>query len=153
MTNPSEMHMKATKIIFKYARGALNLGIHYYTSKSIELVLFSDSDWGDSLDEQNSTSGNCVYFGSYLIMWSSKRQCILFLSYTKAEYVVITSTGTQELWLINVREEIEEKQIQPTTIFCDNMSAIKLAKNLVHHRTTNHFYLKYLFIQDLMQKN
>ena len=117
MAKPSEMHMKAAKTILKYVKGALHFGIHYYTSKSIELVLFSDSDWGDSLDEQNSTSGNCVYFGSYLIMWSSKRQCILFLSYTKAEYVVITSAGTQELWLINVREEIEEKQIQPTMIF------------------------------------
>ena len=45
MTNPSEMHMKETEIIFKYVKGALNLVIHCYTSKSFELVRFNDFDW------------------------------------------------------------------------------------------------------------
>jgi hypothetical protein len=37
-------------------------------------------------------------------------------------------------------------------IFCDNTSAIKLATNLVHHRRTKYFDLKYHFIRDLVQK-
>jgi hypothetical protein len=37
-------------------------------------------------------------------------------------------------------------------IFCDNTSAIKLAKNPVHHSRTKHFDLKYHFIRDLVQK-
>ena len=54
------------------------------------------------------------------------------LSSTEAEYVAVTSAGTQALWLRKLLEEIGEIQIQPTVIFCDNISAIKLAKNLVH---------------------
>ena len=50
-------------------------------------------------------------------------------------------------------EEIGEKQIQPTMIYCDNVSAIKLAKNPVHHSRTKHFDMKYHFIRDLVQKN
>ena len=37
-------------------------------------------------------------------------------------------------------------------IYCDNVSAIKLAKNLVNHSTTNNFDMKYHFIWDLVQK-
>jgi hypothetical protein len=37
-------------------------------------------------------------------------------------------------------------------IFCDNTSAIKLTKNPVHHNRAKHFYLKYQFIRNLVQK-
>ena len=36
-------------------------------------------------------------------------------------------------------------------IFCDNISAIKLAKNPVHHSRTKYFDLKQYFIRDLVQ--
>jgi len=49
-------------------------------------------------------------------------------------------------------EEIAEKKVQPIVIYCDNVSAIKLAKNPVHHSRTKHFDLKYHFIIDLVQK-
>lgn len=37
-------------------------------------------------------------------------------------------------------------------IYFDNVSAIKLAKNPVHHSRTKHFDVKYHFIRDLVQK-
>ena len=79
-------------------------------------------------------------------------QSIVALSSTEVEYVAVTSAGTQALWLRKFLEEIGEKQVQPTVIYCDNVSAIKLAKNPVHHSMTKHFDLKYHFIRDLVQK-
>ena len=105
---------------------------------------------GGSLDDRKSTSGNCFSFGSGLITWSSKKQSIVALSSTEAEYVAITSASTQDLWLRKILEEIGEKQIQPRVIYCDNVSAINLAKNLVHHSRTKHFDMKYHFIRDLV---
>eukprot|EP00253_Pinus_taeda_P016719 PITA_16719 len=109
-------------------------------------------NWGGSLDDRKSTSGNCFSFGYGLITWSLKKQSIVSLSSTKAEYVAVTSAGTQALWLRKILEEIGEKQVHPTMIYCDNVSAIKLAKNPVHHSRTKHFDLKYHFIRDLVQK-
>ena len=37
-------------------------------------------------------------------------------------------------------------------IFCDNMSAIKLAKNLEHYSRRKPFDMKHHFIQDLVKK-
>eukprot|EP00253_Pinus_taeda_P023983 PITA_23983 len=109
-------------------------------------------NWGGCLDDHKSTSRNCFSFGFGLITWSSKKQSIVALSSTEAEYVAVISAGTQALWLRKNLEEIREKQIQPTVIYCDNVSAIKLAKNRVDHSRTKHFHLKYHFIRDLVQK-
>lgn len=144
--------MKAAKRILRYVKGTLNIGIHYYSFEKFNLVGFSDSDWGGSLDDCKSTSGNFFSFGSGLITQSAKRQSIIVLSSTEAEYVVVTSAGTQVLWLRKILEEIGEKQIHGTVIYCDNVSAIKLAKNPVYHSRTKHFDLKYHFIRDLVQK-
>jgi hypothetical protein len=51
MTEPFEIHMKDTKRILRYVKDTLNFGIHYYTSKRFNLIGFSDSDWGGSLDD------------------------------------------------------------------------------------------------------
>jgi hypothetical protein len=64
MTEPYEIHMKAAKRILRYVRGTLNFCIHYYTSNRFNLLGFSDSDWGGSLDDRKSTSGNCFSFGA-----------------------------------------------------------------------------------------
>ena len=82
----------------------------------------------------------------------NKKQSIVALSSIEVEYVTVTSAGTQVLWLRKFLEEIGEKQIQPTVIYCDNVSAIKLAKNPIHHSKAKHFDMKYHFIRDLLQK-
>lgn len=44
-----------------------------------------------------------------LITWSAKKQSIVAFLSTEAEYVAVTSVGTQALWLRNFLEEIGEK--------------------------------------------
>ena len=99
--------MKAAKRILRYVKSTVGFGTHYSSNK-FELVGFSDSDWGRSLDDQKSTSGNCFSLGSSLITWSSKMQSMVSLSSTEAEYVAVTSVGTQVLWLRKLLEEIGE---------------------------------------------
>ena len=94
MAKPSEIHMKACKIIERYVKGTLNFGIHYFTSNNSELAGFNDSNWGGSLEDRNSTSSNCFSFGSGMINWSLKKKSIVSLSSTEAEYVAITSPCT-----------------------------------------------------------
>eukprot|EP00253_Pinus_taeda_P033083 PITA_33083 len=91
-------------------------------------------------------------FGYGLIKWSSKKQSIVALSSIEVEYVSITVAHTQALCVRKFLEEIREKQIQPTVIYSDNVSPIKLAKNSVQHSRTNHFDMKYHFTQDLVYK-
>ena len=63
------------------------------------------------MDDRKSTSSNCFSLGSGLITWSSKKQSMVALSSTEVEYVVVTSVGTQALWLRKLLEEIGEIQV------------------------------------------
>lgn len=48
-----------------------------------------------------------------------------------------------------ILEELQFKQVEATTVFCDNNSAIKLSKNPVLHGRSKHIDVKYYFLRDL----
>ena len=43
-------------------------------------------------------------------------------------------------------------QVEATPLFCDNMSAISMAKNPVFHQRTRHINRKYHFIKEALQE-
>jgi hypothetical protein len=51
------------------------------------LVGWSDSDYAGDLNDRKSTSGYVFMLGTGVVSWSSKKQPIVTLSTTEAEYV------------------------------------------------------------------
>jgi hypothetical protein len=45
-----------------------------------------------------------------------------------------------------------DKELDPTVIYCDNQSCIKLSENPVFHDKSKHIEIKYHFIRDMIQK-
>lgn len=43
----------------------------------ISLRGYNDSDWGSDPAEMRSTSGSCIFSGSNLMAWSSKKQTLV----------------------------------------------------------------------------
>ena len=74
------------------------------------------------------------------------------LSSTEVEYITLTSVGAQALWLHKIWEDTGEKQHGCTLIFCDNLSFIPMAPNLVHYKKSNQLELKYHFVLDIVDK-
>ncbi|KAJ8499382.1 hypothetical protein OPV22_009934 [Ensete ventricosum] len=107
-------------------------------------------DWAGDLDDRKSTSGNIFSLGSGAISWSSKKQATTALSTSEAEYVAATSAACQAIWLRRLLEDLHQKQIDATEIFCDNKSTIALAKNPTFHGRTKHIEIRYHFIRDLV---
>ena len=66
-TKPRENHWRIGMRVLKYISGTLDYGIHYLKDKAMKLIGYSDSDWGNSIDHQNSTSGNYFSLGSSLV--------------------------------------------------------------------------------------
>lgn len=149
MENPTEMHLLTAKRILRYLQGTKDFGLFYKKGEKMELVGFTDSDYAGDQDDRRSTSGFIFMFGTGAVSWSSKKQQIVTLSTTEAEFIAATACACQAIWIRRILEELQVQQIGATTVFCDNNSAIKLSKNPVLHGRSKHIDVRYYFLRDL----
>ncbi|GJR23160.1 putative ribonuclease H-like domain-containing protein, partial [Tanacetum coccineum] len=97
---PKVSHLHAVKRIFRYLKHQPNLGLWYPKDSPFHLEAFSDSDYAGDNHDRRSTSGGCQYLGRRLVSWQCKKQTIVAISSTEAEYVAAASCCAQRL--INV---------------------------------------------------
>jgi hypothetical protein len=88
------------------------------------------------------------YLGSTTFSWTSKKQAIVALSSCEAEYVAISSTVCEAIWLRNLLESLNHLQEKFTVIYVDNKSAIKLSKNPMQHGRSKHIDTRFHFLRD-----
>ena len=105
------MHLLAAKRILRYLQGTRDFRLWYKKGEQSELIGFTDSDYAGDQDDRKSTSGYAFMFGSAAISWSSKKQPIVTLSSTEAEFVAATSCACQAIWLRRILKELHFKQL------------------------------------------
>jgi hypothetical protein len=149
MEHPVENHLMAAKRILRYIRGTLELGILYRKGSQAELIAYSDSDYGGDVDDRKSTSGYVFMIGSGAVSWSSRKQPIVTLSTTEAEFIAAAHCVCQGIWLKRILECIGLTQRKCLTVFCDNSSTIKLSKNPVLHGRSKHIDIRFHFLRNL----
>ena len=82
------------------------------------------------------------------VAWSSKKQAIVTLSTTEAEFISAAACACQAIWMQRVLKQLRWNQ-ESCVIYCDNSSTIKLSKNPVMHRRSKHIAVRYHFLRDL----
>eukprot|EP00268_Persea_americana_P068892 TRINITY_DN9688_c0_g1_i1.p1 TRINITY_DN9688_c0_g1~~TRINITY_DN9688_c0_g1_i1.p1 ORF type:complete len:612 (-),score=107.26 TRINITY_DN9688_c0_g1_i1:387-2222(-) len=87
MESPTEVHLHAAKRILRYLSGTIDYGLFYKRGVKSGLFGFSDSDYAGDPNDPKSTSGYVFLMGSAAVSWSSKKQPIVTLSTTEAEFV------------------------------------------------------------------
>lgn len=115
----------------RFLKGTTDTGILYRRGKSQRLVGYCDSDCAGDLDDRKSTSGYLFMMNCGAVAWSSKKQPIVTLSTTEAEFVAAAYCVCQGIWLSRVLKCLKQQQDKCLTILCDNSSTIKLAKILL----------------------
>nr|GEY28301.1 uncharacterized mitochondrial protein AtMg00810-like [Tanacetum cinerariifolium] len=96
---PTEKHLHAVKMIFRYLRGTVNRGLWYPKDSSVALTTFADADHAGCQDTRRSTSGSLQFLGERLISWSSKRQKSAAIFSTEAKYIALSGCCAQILWI------------------------------------------------------
>jgi hypothetical protein len=154
MEAPTELHHQAVRKILRYLKGTLDYGLFYKTQKSgkCELIGFSDSDYAGDAEDRKSTSGYVFLLSGAAISWSSKKQPVVTLSTTEAEFIATASCACQGIWLNRILEEVKHAQQGPIMLFCDNNSTIKLSKNPVLHGRSKHIDVRFHFLRDLTKE-
>ena len=112
---------------------------------------YCDADWGEKLD-RHSVSGYSFHMGQGAVTWSSKKQHIIALSSTEAEYIAPTHAAKEALWIRTFIGEFRRGfSSDPIPINCDNQGAIALAKDNKFHARTKHIDIRYHFIREAVE--
>ncbi|KAH1065755.1 hypothetical protein J1N35_030742 [Gossypium stocksii] len=116
MQRPLDQHFKAVKRILKYLCSTLDYGIHFTLATSLDLVGYSDENWGTDVDDRRFTTGFCVFLGGNPVAWGSKKQQVVSRSTAEAEYRGLAHTVTEVVWLESLLAELHVSIFRKATV-------------------------------------
>ena len=113
-------------------------------------MAYSDSDWASDPNMRKSTTGYMVKLVGAIFSWNSRAQKTVALSSTEAEYMSLSDTSRQLLWIKSLMSELGI-DLSPIPLFGDNQGSIFLASNPVQEKCIKHIDLRYHFIRNVVQ--
>lgn len=134
---PTDVHYAAGLRVLRYLKGDPGLGLFYSANTELCLNAFADADWASCTDSRRSTTGYCVYMGTSLVTWKSRKQQVVSRNSTEAEYRSMADVTCDVIWLQRLLKDFKVKEVQVAKLFCDNKSAIYIASNLFSTRGLN----------------
>ena len=114
---PITAHHSATGQVLRYLQTMKNMGILYIsepnsTSTIPEPACYTDSDWGGERDKRWSTGGFVLTLCGGAVSWKTRKQDIVAISTTKAEYITLTETSKEVIWMRRLLHEIENRDVE-----------------------------------------
>ncbi|XP_031277635.1 uncharacterized protein LOC116136058 [Pistacia vera] len=93
--NPTMLHWTACKRVLRYIQGTLHHGVVFHKHSHFQLKAYVNADWASDINDQRSTSGYAIFFDDNLVQWSSKKQKVVSLSSTEAEYRALSQAAIE----------------------------------------------------------
>ncbi|XP_019155291.1 PREDICTED: uncharacterized protein LOC109152179 [Ipomoea nil] len=130
--------MAAAHRVLRYIKGSPGRGLFYPANTILKLKSFLGLDWGTCTETRKSVMGFCIFLGSSLISWRSKKQATVSKSSSEAKYRALAMTAFELQWLNMLLQDLHVTTTDPAVVFCDSKSAIAIAENHVFHERTKH---------------
>ncbi len=99
MQTPWKPHLDGVRCILRYIKHTLQCGIFYEAKSQLQVHGYTDVDWAGNVLDRRSINGFMFSFGNGVVSWSSKKQPIVALSNTKAEYIGAAIAACEVVWL------------------------------------------------------
>ena len=85
--------------------------------------------------------------------WNLRKQAIISLSTTELEYVAMTHGTKEAIWMCMFLGEVLCPLSKPMLLYCNNQSAIAVAKDNQFHARMKHIDIWYHFIHKVITWN
>ena len=138
MNDLRESHQRAVDQILTYLKGSIGQGLLFKKGSEPDIVLYTDSDYAGSLDDNRSTSGYCSFIGGNLVTWRSKKQKEVSLSSAEAELQALKKGVSEGMWIKDILQDLCLLPSKGMTHYSYSKSAIAMAKNPVQHERRKH---------------
>jgi hypothetical protein len=146
MKDPTQHHMAAAINLLRYLLGTQGVGLVFGGAPILRA--WSDADYAGSESDGKSTSGWLCTIGGAPVVWSSKKQSTVAASTCEAEFISACGVVKEVLWLRLLCMELGNDIQLPTTLHCDNQSAIQLLHNHQFSHKIKHINVAYHFVRE-----
>lgn len=148
----TDRHWSGLKRILRYLQGSKDRYLLYDAHETkTALEGYADADYGNDYEDRKSNSGHVFQVYGNVISWSTKRQPIVSLSSTEAEFISLCSAAKEGIWLSSLLGELGIRTA-PFTIYEDNLPCIRIAEEPREHQRSKHIDIKYMFLRELIHE-
>jgi hypothetical protein len=151
MVKPTKLFWKAGKHVLRYMKGTFKYGLWYRQTDEVKLHGFTNIDWVGSPTDRKSTSRGIFSIRSTTVSWYNRKHRSVALSSVEAEYMVASQAACEAIWMRKILVGLFGSHLDPTVIYCDNQSCIKISINLVFHDRSKHIDIWYHHLRDCVQ--
>eukprot|EP00253_Pinus_taeda_P020266 PITA_20266 len=102
--------------------------------------------------DQKSTSGGIFNLGSAAVSWYNRKQRSVALNSTEAEYMDASQATYEAIWMQKILVDLFDRRMDPTVIYCNNQSCIKLFENPVFQDRSKHIDIWYHHLRDCVAR-
>jgi hypothetical protein len=114
----------------------------------LDLWLHCDASWADDPVSRKTTAGHIIYAGDSILKWQSKRQDIVALSTTEAEFVNLSTAGRDMVWIKSLLRDTGIPVRKVPAIGTDSRNALKAAESSQVNLSTRHTDVRYKWIKE-----
>ncbi|KAL0456529.1 UNVERIFIED_CONTAM: Retrovirus-related Pol polyprotein from transposon RE2 [Sesamum latifolium] len=137
LQRPRSSHWVVALHVLRYLKGSSSLGLFFPSHNTLQPSVFTDASWASRPDSRRSITGFCIFLGSSLVSWKSKKEATVSRSSTEAEYRSMGAMVCELLWLSYLLCDLHVPFHTPVSFWCDNKAAIHITTNPVFHEHTN----------------
>ncbi|XP_021737709.1 uncharacterized protein LOC110704229 [Chenopodium quinoa] len=148
MHEPRVEHWEAALRVVRYLKGTPGQGILLSADSDLTLQGWCDSDWAACPLTRRSLTGWLVFLGKSPISWKTKKQPTVATSSSEAKYRCMSSTTHELKWLKALLLSLGVEHPKAIKLFCDNQSALYIARNPVFHERTKHIEIDCHIVHD-----
>jgi hypothetical protein len=126
----------------------------YRSSEQLELIGYTDSDFGGCADSMKSTSGYIFMMASIAVSWKSAKQTLIAPFTMAAEFVACYEASNHGVWLkrfITGLKEVPSIE-KPLKLLCDNNSVVLYASNNRSSSKSKYIDIKFLVVKERVEK-
>lgn len=117
----------------------------------MQLQAYSDATWASDHSDRRSLSAYCVFLGSSLIAWKTKKQTAVSRSSAEAELIAMAALTAEITWLRWLLEDFGVFVSPPTPLLSDSTGAISIARDPVKHELTKHIGVDASYMRSQVQ--
>ena len=121
---------------------------------SARITGYFDSDWASDREMRRSVSGYIILLGSGPVDWGSTRQRLVAQSTAEAEFIAASPPTKGIVWLRALLKQLGIPEVitkYSSYLLGDNMAALQMAENPVHHERTKHIAIEYFYLRDRVE--